>query len=193
MRGRIVVGQSVPAALAACEVITATGTRALGTSWAERDCVLVCIRHFACIGCAEQVTALRPRLHELERLRVAVVICGSGSADQLAGFVEREQLARTDVECVTDPTLGVYLTLGFQRSFWGTYGPIALGQASRAWLNGHSNGAAEGDLYQQGGVLYVRRGGEVAFYYRAKRLGDHARLVDVVDIALAARALEAST
>ena len=59
-------------------------------------------------------------------------------------------------------------------------------------MNGHSNGRAEGDLYQQGGTLYVRRGGEIAFYHRAKRLGDHARLADVVDIALAARALEAA-
>ena len=109
------MGQQVPNVLAACAVITTHGTRTLGDSWATRDCVLVCIRHFACIGCAEQVTALRPRLHELARLDVAVVICGSGSADQLAGFVEREQLDRTDVECVTDPTLGVYRAVGFQR------------------------------------------------------------------------------
>lgn len=182
------------AALGAIEVFEpGGGKRRLDTTWRDRDVVLVCIRHFACLGCAEQIAVLRPRLAELAALGVDAVIVGSGSADQLAAFVEREDLARPHVQCFTDPALATYRAAGFVRSWWATFGPIALGQAVRAWLHGHRNGRAEGDLYQQGGTLYVRRGGEVAFYHRAASLGDHARLADVVDVALAARAEDAST
>lgn len=189
----IEVGQRVPAVLAAVEVVDPDGEpRALATAWRERDVVLVCVRHFACIGCAEQLAVLRPRLGELERLAVDVVIVGSGSPAQLAAFVEREQLARPHVHCFTDPSLATYRAAGFVRSWWATFGPRALAQTVRAFLHGHRNGRAQGDLHQQGGTIYLRRGGEVALYHRAASLGDHARVADVVDIALAARAVEAS-
>ena len=48
--------------------------------------------------------------------------------------------------------------------------------------------APDGDLYQQGGTLLVKKGGTVVFADRARALGDHAPLVDVVDVALALRA-----
>ncbi len=187
------VGKHVPASLAAVEVLDPRGApRALATTWRERDVVLVCVRHFACIGCAEQLEVLRPRLGELERLGVDVVIVGSGTPAQLAVFVEREHLARPHVQCFTDPSLAVYRAAGFVRSWWATFGARALAQSVRAFLHGHRNGRAQGDLYQQGGTIYVRRGGEVALYHRAASLGDHARVAEVVDLALAARAVEAS-
>jgi len=165
---------------------------ALETTWRDRDVVLVFVRHFACIGCAEHVTALRPRLDELAVLGVDVVIVGSGTPDQLDGFIEREDLAREHVHCFTDPTLAVYRAAALARSRWGTFGPIALGQATRAFLHGHRNGKPQGDLYQQGGTLYITRAGIVRLYHRAASLGDHAKLVDVVEIALAERAQEAA-
>jgi peroxiredoxin len=185
------VGEHVPSALDAAEVLDVRGQpHRLARTWSERDVVLVCVRHFACIGCAEHLDLLRPRLADLERLGIDVIIVGSGSASQLEAFVEREHLARPGVHCFTDPSLAVYRAAGFVRSRWATFGPRALGQAARAWLRGHRNGRAEGDLLQQGGTLYVRRGGKVAFYHRADSLGDHAPIADVVDVALAARAME---
>ena len=187
------VGDPVPRELASAQVSDVRGaTHVLGETWAERDVVLVCIRHFACIGCAEQVAVLRPRLAELAQLAVDVVIVGSGNAEQLAAFVEREALAEAHVQCFTDPSLAVYRAAGFARGWWSTFGPRALAQSARAFLHGHRNGRAQGDLLQQGGTLYVRRGGELAFYHRAASLGDHARIADVIDVALAARAVEAS-
>jgi peroxiredoxin len=189
----IAVGQRVPPALAAVEVLDLDERpRVLATTWSARDVVLVYVRHFACIGCAEHLDVLRPRLAELAQLEVDVVVVGSGTPEQLAAFVEREHLARPGVHCFTDPTLAAYRAAGFVRSRWSTFGPRALGQSVRAFLHGHRNGRPQGDLLQQGGTLYVRRGGEVAFYHRAVSLGDHGRIADVVDIALAARALEAS-
>jgi peroxiredoxin len=189
----IAVGQPVPRLLAEASVVDRAGTaHVLETIWHGHDVVLVFVRHFACIGCAEHVTALRTRLDELALLGVEVAIVGSGTPDQLAGFIEREDLARPHVQCFTDHTLASYRAAGLVRSRWGTFGPVALGQAARAYLHGHRNGKAQGDLHQQGGTLYITRGGTVALYHRAASLGDHAKLVDVVEIALAARAEEAA-
>ena len=189
----IAVGSLVPRALAEAEVIDPAGaTHRLDATWRDRDVVLVFVRHFACAGCAEHLAALRPRLDELARLAVDVVIVGNGSPDQLAAFVERKDVARPHVRSFTDPTLAAYRAAGLVRSRWGTLGPIALGQVVRAYLNGHRNGRPQGDLYQQGGTLYVTKAGAVAFYQRATSLGDHASLGDVVDIALAQRAGEAA-
>jgi hypothetical protein len=204
-----VVGQPIPSALADANVIDAHGiAHRLGDTWRDRDVVLVFIRHFACIGCAEQIEVLRPRLAELAALGVDVVIVGSGNADQLAGFIERSgfagprsnakrcggEMERENVDgarCFTDPERTAYRAAGLQRSRWGTFGPVALGQAARAWLHGHRNGRPQGDLYQQGGTFYITRAGVVGFYHSAASLGDHARLLDVVDVALQ-RAAEAT-
>jgi peroxiredoxin len=177
------VGQPIPSALADATVIDALGVaHRLGDAWRERDVVLVFIRHFACIGCAEQIEVLRPRIGELATLGVGVVIVGSGNADQLAGFIDREHL--DGVACFTDPERAAYRAAGLRRSRWGTFGPVALGQAARAFLHGHRNGRPQGDLHQQGGTLYITRAGIVGFYHSAASLGDHARLLDVVDVAL---------
>jgi hypothetical protein len=140
------------------------------------------------LGCAEHLAALRPRIDEITRLGVTATIVGSGSADQLAAFIEREDLADHEVACFTDPTRAAYRAAGFERSVWGTFGPIAIGQVIRGYTRGFRNGRPQGDLHQQGGTLYVRRDGTLAFYHRAHHLGDHARLVEIVDVALAERA-----
>jgi peroxiredoxin len=187
------VGQRIPDALATAELRDASGNpRVLAATWQERDVVVVFVRHFGCIGCAEQIDALRPRLAELGRLDVDVVVIGSGEVDQLVAFIERERLALPFVHGFVDRTLASYRATGLVRSRWAAIGPRALSQAFRAWLRGHRGGAVQGDVLQQGGVVYVRRGGEVAFYHRSIALGDHAPLAEVVDVALVARALEAS-
>lgn len=185
----MVVGEPVPAALGGAEVIDSKGaSHRLASRWSGGDALLVFVRHFACVGCAEHLAALRPRLSEITRLGVSAAIIGSGSADQLAAFIEREDLAALDLACFTDPTRTAYRAAGFQRSVWGTFGPIAIGQLVRGYTRGFTNGRPQGDLHQQGGTLYVRQDGTLAFYHRAHHLGDRARLVDVVDVALAERA-----
>jgi peroxiredoxin len=189
----IAVGRPVPQALGDAEVLDAAGTAyRLHTMWSARDVVLIFVRHFACAGCAEHVAALRPRLDELALLEADVTVVGCGSREQLAAFVDREDLARPHVTCFTDPTRAAYRAAGLVRSAWGTFGPVAIAQLGRALLHGHRNGRPQGDVQQMGGTLYVTRGGVIALYHRATSLGDHARLVEVVDIALAQRAAEAA-
>jgi hypothetical protein len=180
-RARVKVAEPIRAALADAIVRDAAGgEHRLGDMWATRDALVIFVRHFACAGCAEHVAALRPRLAELAQLDVNVVVVGSGTPDHLAGFIEREGIA-----AFTDPTLAAYRAAELVRSRWSTYGPRALVQLARAIMRGFSNGRPQGDPIQQGGTLYIARGGELCFYDRAEATGDHAALGDVVDVALA--------
>ena len=184
--------ETVPEALAQARVLAADGEgHVLGEAWTDTDAIVIFVRHFACAGCSEHLAELRPRLAELAALGVRVVVVGNGTPDQLAAFVAAQQLAGYPVEVVTDPTLAAYRAAGLDRSRLGTVGPRALAALGLLALRGHSNGRVCGDLWQQGGTLYVRRGGELAFVHRSARIGDHAAVAEVVELALAARATEA--
>jgi len=184
------VGGQVPDALADAEVVAADGARVrLGSLWADHDALLVFVRQFGCAGCSEHVTELKPRLPELDALGVETAIVGSGTREQMIGFVDR--LALHDVRVLTDPTLASFAAAGLERSLWGTVGPVALVKLARAVGRGHRNSMPpEGDFSQQGGTLLVRKGGELALYDRSSHLGDHAPLVDVVEAAMRLRASE---
>lgn len=181
------------ARLADVEVHGADGQRRrLGSFWEGRDALLVFVRHFGCAGCSEHVTELAPRIPELAALGIRTVIVGCGPPESIAGFVERHRLEGTDVTLVTDPTLEAQRVAGLVRSRWATLGPRAIGHFFGLVLRGYSHRAPDGDLYQQGGTLLVRRGGEVLFHDASRALGEHAPLVDVLDAALAMRATAAA-
>jgi peroxiredoxin len=183
------VGMAVPRELAEAKLLDKDGkVSPLGDAWAERDALVVFVRHFACAGCSEHVTELAPRLLELDALGVRTVIVGCGRAEHIAGFIERHGLGDKHVEVLTDPTLEAQKRANLVRSAWGTLGPLGLAGMLGAMTRGHKNGPTEGDLYQMGGTLLVRRGGELSFYGRSARVGDHAPVVDVIDVALRLRA-----
>ena len=185
----VAVGLPVPEALADATVRDAAGAPyRLGDAWAARDALVIFVRHFACAGCAAHVAELRPYLDDLAALDVDAIVVGSGTPDQLAGFLEREQLARG----FTAPDLAAFRAADLVRSRWSTYGPRAIAGVVGALLRGFRNGLPAGDPIQQGGTLYVARGGELCFYDRGEHTGDHAPLADVVDVALARRAMEAA-
>ncbi len=189
----MIVGQPVPASVAGAIVRDADNrAHALGAAWAARDAVVVFVRHFGCAGCSAHVGELRPRLAELAQLEVGVALVGNGSPMHLAAFIEREQLAGQPIAMFTDPTRAAYVAAGFERSWLGAVGPRALGNLVGLALRGYPNARGQGDAAQQGGTLYVARGGRLAMYHRAARLGDHARTTDVVAVALAARAAAAA-
>jgi peroxiredoxin len=178
------------ARLGEVEVEDAAGTRTrLGTFWETGDALLVFVRHFGCAGCSEHVTELAQRLPELAALGIRTVVVGCGSRDAIAGFLERHRLDGKDVTIVTDPTLEAQRRAELVRSRWSTFGPRALASFFGLMLRGYSHRAPDGDLYQQGGTLLVKaKSGDVVFADRARALGEHAPLVDVLDAALALRA-----
>lgn len=180
-------GAPIPEALLAATLVARDGRR---VSFAELvaagPTLAVFIRHFGCIGCAEQVHVLLPRLGELEALGVRVALVGSGPPDHLDAFVERHDLADKPAEVLTDPTLVAFAAAGLRRSFWATWGPSAIVEFLRAFTHGHRPGPTDGDMLQQGGAVLVD-GGRVAWAHRNESLGGHAAPADVVDAALRLR------
>ena len=168
------------------QVVERDGTqRPLSDLWRDGPVVLVYLRHFACIACTEHVAELAPHLSDLDAMGINVVFVGNGAPNFIEGFVERNGLSPA-VEVVTDPSLEVFRIAGMERSRRSTYGPRAVVNAGRAVLRGFRQTAIEGDALQQGGVIVIAKGGEVAYVHRDRALGDHAPTDEVV---AAARAL----
>jgi hypothetical protein len=149
--------------------------------------LVVFLREFGCIACAEQVHDVTPRLAELSALGVRVVLVGNGPPDRMEGFLERNALADKPVELWTDPTLAAYRAAGLHRSAWATHGPFALVDFLRALGRGHRPGRIEGDLRQQGGAFLADEEGVIVWAHRNESMGDHPDPADVVDAVLALR------
>ncbi len=165
--------------------------RTLGELVAERPTLVVFLRHFGCIGCAEQVHEILPRLAELETIDVAVLLIGSGPPEHIEAFVERNDLRDKHAVVVTDPSLAAFRAAGLRRSFWATYGPRAVVDFARALSRGHTPRPTDGDLFQQGGALLIADG-RVAWQRINESLGDHADPSDAVEAALLAGARRAA-
>lgn len=184
--GAPLVGRAVPDELARATVLDREGReRPLASFWADGPCLLLFLRHFGCIGCAEQVTELSPRLHELHDAGLRTVLVGNGAPSFIDGFTQRHRLDDKKVEIVTDPSLRAFRAMGLVRSAWATVGARAMVEAIRAFTDGHRQPAVEGDRWQQGGALLVDEHGRVARYHKNESLGDHDRAADLVDAALA--------
>ncbi len=182
---RVRVGERVPDDVAVARVLDAAGAELeVGGFWKRGPCLLVLLRHFGCVGCAQQVRELAARLFELSRVGLCTVLVGSGSVEQCAAFVARHGLDGAPAVVVTDPSLGLYRALGLVRSAWATLGPRSLVETARAMAAGHPHGAAAGDRTQQGGVLLVDRAGVVRLLHRSRSIGDHAPTSDLVHAAL---------
>jgi len=187
------VGAPIDRGIAETRIFDGTGASvAVGSFWAKGPCLLVLLRHFGCVGCAEQMTELAPRLGDLAHVGVRTVLVGNGTPEQLAAFVERHALQGAPVEVTTDPSLALYRALQLRRSAWATIGPRALVDMARAMTAGHPHRPVEGDSTQQGGVLLVDGRGIVRFFHSNRSLGDHADTSDLVEIALRLR-IEASS
>jgi peroxiredoxin len=187
------VGSPVFEDLAKLEVSDASGrTVRLGSFWRDEPCLLVFVRHFGCVGCGEQVSELSPRLPELERAGVRVVLIGNGDKRYIEGFSERYGLADKRVEVVTDPSLASFRAAGLQRSWWATHGARAMLDTARGMAKGIPHRAVEGDSTQQGGVLLVDGRGVLRFYHRNESIGDHPTANELVEAALVLSATSAA-
>lgn len=182
----VVVGAKVPTALADAQVLDRRGVASpLGQRWHDRPALLVFLRHFGCIGCAEQVGVIAPRVPELVRLGIAVVFVGNGAAQFIDGFVERNALAGQPIEIVTDPSCTTFDALGLENGKRALLSPRAVANAVRARIAGYRQTGIEGAGFQQGGIALVDQDGTLRYLHRDRTLGDHAPTADVVDAALA--------
>ena len=182
----IAAGEEVPQTLADAKVLVSSGESVeLGSFWKHDPCLVLFLRHFGCVGCAEQVTELAPRLDELRDAAVRTVLVGNGEPEMIDAFVERYALGDKACEIVTDPSLAVFRAAGLLRSAWATLGARAIVDMARAMGQGQHHRGVEGDRWHQGGALLVDTGGRVVVYHRNESLGDHLPASDLVEAALA--------
>lgn len=102
---------------------------------------------------------------------------GSGNALMAADF--RQELG-LDVPVLVDPRRETYRFLGFKRQLSMLFDPRVYLHALRAAKAGFKQRKTAGDPWQQGGVLVVRRGGEVAWSYASATAGDHPPVDEVM-------------
>ena len=187
----LVVSQPLPPSAADAPLLSPSATpTTLAQISRGHTTLTLFVRQFACAGCSEQVAALLPQLPALRVLDVRVVIIGCGTVDHARGFDERLGVTSRGVLLFTDPTLSTQRAAGLTRSWLGVYGPRATLGLLRAMLNGHSNGWAGGDFYQQGGALLTAPSLRVLFYRPQRWLGDLVQIGDLTDVVLAARSRE---
>ena len=179
--GDIELGSSLPRELLASIVQTRDGQSVeLGTLIQPKPTALVFIRHFGCLGCSVHMNELSPRLEELHKLGLELVIVGNGAAGYVDGFIERYQLDEQLAAVVTDPTLKTHQAARLKRSVWATLGPKGILDQIRALLSGHSQNRIQGDNWQQGGAIVLDADGRVVYYHRNESVADHAPTHDLV-------------
>jgi hypothetical protein len=128
--------------------------------------------------CGQQAAELRTHLDEIEQAGGALFIVGSGTPEQGRAYRERHHLERATV--LTDPSLRSYQLAGFKRGLGTLVAPRALWNYARSALAGSRQRRTQGDALQQGGVLVVRPGGEVAWRFVSRASGDHASPAQIV-------------
>lgn len=95
---------------------------------------------------------------------------GQGTPAQTQAFREEHDL-RAVLLC--DPGRLSFRKLGFRREWWRLFHPRVLWRAIVALLQGHRQGALQGDPFQNGGVVLTDAQGTVLFRYDSLYPGDH--------------------
>jgi hypothetical protein len=127
---------------------------------------------------------------ERDAIRAAgaeVVLVGSGTPAFARAFAEDFHI---EAPLYVDPMRRTYRALGMGRPgiLRLLASPKVIAAGLRALRGGFRQGAIRGDPYQLGGVLVVRRSGELVFRHVAEDAGDHPDLGEVVRAASRTRA-----
>ncbi len=179
------VGEPAPEALLTAPVLDASGQeRALGSCFEPDPALLLFLRHYGCVGCMQQVEALTPRVPELAEHGVRAVYLGSGTPEQVRGFIERHGLADKPVVMLTDPKLASYAAADMGRSLWSMVEPRSIIAQLRAMGAGFLPGRMQGDGQQQGGAVLLDHEQRVAWIHRARFTGDNVDGSDLMQAVL---------
>ncbi len=114
---------------------------------------------------------LHRRIDDFHAKGVEIFAIGSGSPSFIEGF--RETTGFTG-PIYTDPSLAAYKAAHLERGMLRTFDPRGLGATIRAFRNGSRQGKNQGDAFQQGGVVVVTPGGDIAWRQAARHSGDNA-------------------
>jgi peroxiredoxin len=150
----------------------------LARLWATGPAVLVWLRHFGCIYCAEQARDFALARPDIEALGASLAFIGNGGVPHARAFEERKVAGCT---VLTDPRLDSYRAIGARRGVLRTVGPQTWTHALRAFRRGARQRRVQGHPFQQGGVAVVARGGAIAYAYLSESAGDHPPVTAVLD------------
>jgi AhpC/TSA antioxidant enzyme len=121
---------------------------------------------------------LRGVLQEIHDAGAELVVVGNGTAEMARAFAEDTQLT---TPIYTDPSRRSYALAGFKRGMLATLSLRGLGHAARAVKGGFRQGPTQGDPWQLGGVLVVRKGGDIVYAHRDREAGDVAPTGEVLE------------
>jgi hypothetical protein len=127
--------------------------------------------------CREHAAEFRPHEEELKGLGARLVFVSTGTPAMAEDFRDQQ---RVGADVWVDERRRTYRHLGFKRSPGSTFGLATLRHALRALRKGFLQGRTQGDPWQQGGVLVVRRGGEPVYCHASEEAGDLAPMPDVL-------------
>lgn len=131
--------------------------------------------------CREQAAEFRPHQSALQAAGIRLVFISTGTPAMAADFVTRMPEMAT---VYVDQRRDTYRALGFVSSLASTLRWEVLKAGSRAVSKGFSQGATQGDPWQQGGVLVVAPPDSVLFQFASEYAGHHPPTDDVVAAAL---------
>ena len=146
--------------------------------WAAQPAVVVWLRHFGCLYCAEQARDFAVARPDIEAAGAQLAFIGNGSLDHALAFAADKVPGCT---VFTDPRLGSYRAAGARHGIMRTVGPRSWGHALRALRRGARQSRVQGHPFQQGGVAVIARGGRVAYAYLSETAGDHPPMPVVLD------------
>nr|XP_009860017.1 prostamide/prostaglandin F synthase-like [Ciona intestinalis] len=154
----------------------------LESVWQENDVVIYFLRRFGCVVCrwiAKEMSRLQPKFDENNVKLVGV-------APETLGLEEFQKLNLFSGELFIDEKKKCYTDLEFSTySFFGALG-AAMDKdlrdiASKAKQEGFG-GNIQGDWYQMGGMLIVKKGGEVLKFYKQQKGSDHMSNQEILDV-----------
>jgi hypothetical protein len=111
---------------------------------------------------------------DFERLGVGVAFVSTGLPAMAEDFVQQYQLP---FPVFVDPKRETFRHLGFRRGALSTLLSLQIvSNARRAMKAGFRQGKTQGDAWQQGGVVIVRRGGVAVYGFASETAGHHPPL-----------------
>lgn len=127
--------------------------------------------------CREQAVQLHRERDAIRKKKAELVFVGNGNRHFAKGFKEQFGI---EAPLYVDPKLGSYAAFELRRSLVDLVNPRVLAMGVRALRGGARQGLMQGDGIQLGGVLVVRKGGEIAYRYPSAVAGDHPPVAEVL-------------
>jgi hypothetical protein len=106
-----------------------------------------------------------------------LTVIGQGNLEQARDF---DRTHGKGLPALVDSKRRSYRVLGLTRGVTSTLGPASMLKGIRSVSRGFMQGTTQGDSFQQGGVLVLKRGGRPRYIYRSQFAGDHPAVETIV-------------